>query len=165
MDRIVLGLGSNIGNRLENLQKAVEYIEECGDIRVVDRSKIYETKAWGYTDQADFLNLCVEVETDVDEYSLLGRCQDIEKRLLRERLVRWGPRTIDVDILFFGDVLSKDEMLTIPHPRIADRAFVLVPLLDLKSKFFIEGKDMEYYLGLLDKNEIGQVKEFADERV
>ena len=106
-----LGLGTNMGDRLGYILKACELIDDHENVKITKKSKIYETKAWGYTDQADFLNVCLEVETNLDEYELLNLCQDIEQKLNRKRIIRWGPRTIDVDILFFNDKISDDEIV------------------------------------------------------
>lgn len=155
-----LGLGTNMGDRLDYLLKACELIDNNKDIYISKKSKIYETKAWGYTDQADFLNLCIEIKTSLNEYELLNICQEVEQKLNRKRIIRWGPRTIDVDILFFNDKISDDEKLTLPHPRIQDRAFVLIPLLDLNNKLFINGKTIDIYLNSLTKDQRDEVKEF-----
>ncbi len=156
-----LGLGTNMGDRLGYILKACELIDDHENVKITKKSKIYETKAWGYTDQADFLNVCLEVETNLDEYELLNLCQDIEQKLNRKRIIRWGPRTIDVDILFFNDKISDDENLLLPHPRIQDRAFVLIPLMDLNSKLLINGKTIDIHLNSLTKDQREEVKEFT----
>ncbi|SCG96447.1 MULTISPECIES: 2-amino-4-hydroxy-6-hydroxymethyldihydropteridine diphosphokinase [unclassified Romboutsia] len=156
-----LGLGTNMGDRLGYILKACELIDTHENVKITKKSKIYETKAWGYTDQADFLNVCLEVQTNLDEYELLNLCQDIEQKLNRKRIIRWGPRTIDVDILFFNDKISNDENLLLPHPRIQDRAFVLIPLMDLNSKLLINGKTIDIHLNSLTKDQREEVKEFT----
>lgn len=156
-----LGLGTNMGDRYEYISKACDLLNNHEDIDIVKKSKIYETKAWGYTEQADFLNICLQVNTSLDEYELLNVCQKIEEELNRKRIIRWGPRTIDVDILFFNDKISDDENLLLPHPRIKDRAFVLIPLMDLNSKLFIDGKTIDIHLNYLSKEEREEVKEFT----
>jgi len=128
MVKAYLGLGTNMGDRLNFLKKACELINHVPYLSVIKESKIYETKAWGYTDQADFLNICLEIKTSLSPKELLKTCQEIELKLNRERIIKWGPRTIDIDILFYGDIISNDEILTIPHPRILLRAFVILPL-------------------------------------
>ena len=104
--------------------------------------------------------MCVEIETSLAPYDLLSICQDIENKLNRVRVIRWGPRTIDVDVLFYDDIVSDDEKLLIPHPRIKERAFVLVPLMDLNKELTIEGKTIEAYLNDLSQEERDEVKEF-----
>lgn len=160
MNRAYLGLGTNMGDREEYLNSAVKLIDNNENIKVVNKSKIYETKAWGYTDQADFLNMCIEVETSLNEYNLLEACQEVELKLNRERIIRWGPRTIDVDILFFNDIILDNENLYIPHPRISERAFVLIPLIDLNENLVIKGKVISEYLNSLTNEERDEVKEY-----
>lgn len=161
MNRAYLGLGTNMGDRLEYLKSACEILSKNDFININKESKIYETKAWGYTDQADFLNMCIEVETTLDIYDLLEACQEVEKKLNRERIIRWGPRTIDVDILFFNDIILNDENLSIPHPRISERAFVLIPLMDLNSNLKIKETIIKDYLNSLTCEEREQVKEYV----
>lgn len=163
MNKVYLGLGTNMGDRIEYLYSACEILNKNESISITKKSKIYETKAWGYTDQADFLNMCIEIETDLNIYDLLSVCQEVEKTLNRERIIRWGPRTIDVDILFFNDIIINDENLSIPHPRISERAFVLVPLMDLNSKLEIKGTTIENYLNSLTCEEREQVKEYIND--
>lgn len=161
MNKSYLGLGTNMGDRMNYLAQACELINNHENICIVKKSKIYETKAWGYTDQADFLNLCLEIDTDLDEYELLSVCQEVEQKLNRKRIIRWGPRTIDVDILFFNDKVSNDEKLLLPHPRIQDRAFVLIPLMELNSKLLINNKTIDIHLNSLTIDQREEVKEFT----
>lgn len=160
MNKAYLGLGTNIGNRENYLREAVEIINNNQEIKILKVSKVYETKAWGLKEQDDFLNLCVEIETKLNPQELLEVCHKVEEELNRVRTIRWGPRTIDVDILFFNDMLSLDENLTLPHPRIKERAFVLIPLMDLNTNLLIDNKTISYYLNKLSKDEIEEVKEF-----
>lgn len=160
MNKAYLGLGTNIGNRENYLREAVEIINNNQEIKILKVSKVYETKAWGLKEQDDFLNLCVEIETELNPQELLEVCHKVEEELNRVRTIRWGPRTIDVDILFFNDMLSLDENLTLPHPRIKERAFVLIPLMDLNTNLLIDNKTISYYLNKLSKDEIEEVKEF-----
>lgn len=160
MNKAYLGLGTNMGDREEYLISAVKLLDNNEDITVTNKSKVYETKAWGYTDQADFLNICIEIETSLNEYELLKICQEIELKLNRERIIRWGPRTIDVDILFFNDIILNNEDLYIPHPRISERAFVLIPLMDINKNLLIKGKVIGEYLNSLTNEEREEVKEY-----
>ena len=98
-----------------------------------------------YNNLHNFLNICMEIDTSLNPEELLDVCHDVENELNRVRTIRWGPRTIDVDILFFNDVVSDDKVLTLPHPRIKDRAFVLVPLMDLNENLVIDNKKGEAY--------------------
>ena len=126
-----LSIGSNIGDRLDHLVEAVRALEARDDVRVLAVSSVYETAPVGYTDQADFLNIAIGVETTLDAYALLALCQEIEQGLGRVRKIRWGPRTVDLDILLYNNDAILVENLVIPHPRMHERAFVLVPLLEI----------------------------------
>lgn len=161
MNKAYLGIGTNMGERLKNLLTACDILQRSENINISKKSKIYETKAWGYKEQDDFLNMCVEVETTLDPMELLKVCQSIEKVLHRERIIRWGPRTIDVDILLYSNIKLDTEELKIPHPRISQRAFVLIPLKDLDEKILIENKNIQEYLDDLSQKEIEEVKEFT----
>ena len=131
MNTAYISIGSNIGDRLYHLQEAIRSLHSHQRIEVTKISSIYETAPVGYTDQADFLNLAVCVETSLDPFELLASCQDIEDGLGRVRQVRWGPRTVDLDILLYNNDNIEAENLLVPHPRMGERAFVLVPLLEI----------------------------------
>jgi 2-amino-4-hydroxy-6-hydroxymethyldihydropteridine diphosphokinase len=126
-----LGLGSNMGDRAAMIARAVRCLGSWGDIVVAARSPMYVTRPWGLCDQRDFVNAVVRVETDLTPQDLLARVKSIETSLGRRGGVRWGPRPIDVDILFYGDRIVTEENLTIPHPLVCTRAFVLAPLVDV----------------------------------
>jgi 2-amino-4-hydroxy-6-hydroxymethyldihydropteridine diphosphokinase len=126
-----LGLGSNLGDRLAHLQRAVDLLGAREDIHLVASSRVYATDPVGGPPQDEFLNAVVAIDTSLEPYDLLGVCRDIEDTLGRERLERWGPRTIDLDILTFGDREIDEPDLQVPHPRMHERGFVLVPLLEL----------------------------------
>jgi 2-amino-4-hydroxy-6-hydroxymethyldihydropteridine diphosphokinase len=126
-----LGLGSNVGDRLANLRAAVEELDARG-VRSVRRSSVYETDPQGeILDQPDFLNACVEVETELDPEDLLDVCKAVERDLGREDGVRHGPRLIDVDVLLLGGREYESDRLALPHRDLLTRRFVLVPLLEL----------------------------------
>ncbi|MBD7986331.1 2-amino-4-hydroxy-6-hydroxymethyldihydropteridine diphosphokinase [Sporosarcina sp. Sa2YVA2] len=126
-----ISIGSNIGDRLHHLTDAVRALHEHKEVTVTVVSSIYETTPVGFIDQADFLNLVVKVETTLSAHDLLGSCQEIENDLGRIREVRWGPRTVDLDILLYNNDNVESENLIVPHPRMGERAFVLVPLLEI----------------------------------
>ena len=126
-----LSLGSNMGDRDENLIRAIVLLNETNGIDVTACSDVYETEPVGYSDQDFFLNLCLKIETTLDAYELLKVVSSIELKLHRVRLFANGPRTMDIDILLFDDMVSDDPKLTIPHPRMYERAFVLCPLKDI----------------------------------
>lgn len=161
MNKAYLGLGTNMGDREGYLRQACEILQNHTQINILKISKVYETKAWGYTEQDDFFNICVEIETELSPGELLKVCHLIEEELNRVRVIRWGPRTIDVDILFFNNIISEDESLTLPHPRIKERAFVLIPLMDLNKELIINNKPIYYYFSKLSKKEIEEVKEVS----
>ncbi|MGO4111325.1 2-amino-4-hydroxy-6-hydroxymethyldihydropteridine diphosphokinase [Paenibacillus sp. YAF4_2] len=126
-----IALGSNLGDREELLRQAVERLKQQSGVQIVKVSGIYETDPVGYTDQPAFLNMAVSVKTSLSPNELLHALFDAEQLLGRIRDIRWGPRTIDLDLLLYGDVTMDDEELTLPHPRMMERAFVLVPLRDV----------------------------------
>jgi 2-amino-4-hydroxy-6-hydroxymethyldihydropteridine diphosphokinase len=126
-----LGLGSNLGERLAILQQAVDRLAREPGIRVVASSRVWETDPVGGPPQPDYLNAVIRIDTDLTPFELLDACQRVERALGREREVRWGPRTIDIDLLLFGDQRLDVPLLTVPHPRMTSRAFVLLPLLEL----------------------------------
>lgn len=129
--KAVLGLGTNIGDREQNLRNALDSLGLLPKTKIIKKSHIYETEPWGYTEQDRFLNCAVTLETELSPNALLGACLGIEAALGRIRRFRYGPRVIDIDVLLYeGFELVSDE-LTVPHPLILQRDFVLVPLHDL----------------------------------
>lgn len=131
MNTAFLSLGSNLGNRYEMLQDAVRLLQEQTELKVTRVSSVYETDPVGYTDQSPFLNLVVEVQSKLSADEVLSICLETEQTLGRIREFRWGPRCIDLDILLYNDENIVSENLTVPHPRMHERGFVLVPLLEL----------------------------------
>lgn len=131
MNDSYLSLGSNMGDRLDMLKQAVSLLMEHPAIEVADISSLYETEPVGFTAQEPFLNMVVHVRTALSAIELLNFCQEIEQQLQRKRLVRWGPRTIDLDILLYNQENIESARLIVPHPRMRERAFVLVPLLEV----------------------------------
>jgi 2-amino-4-hydroxy-6-hydroxymethyldihydropteridine diphosphokinase len=124
-----IGVGSNVGDRKANCRKAFELLADTG--RVISVSSLYCTEPVGYKEQEDFINAVVSIETDLSARELLDTCHAIEGRLGRKRTLRWGPRTIDLDILLYGDQMMNQPHLVIPHPLMATRKFVLVPLAEI----------------------------------
>lgn len=129
--RAYLSLGSNLGNRAGNLQAGIVDMERKGLVKVLRQAKVYETKPVGILDQGDFLNTIVEIETNLSARDLLVLINSVEASLGRVRSQRWGPRILDIDIIFYGDELISDIDLFIPHVLMGQRAFVLKPLMDL----------------------------------
>lgn len=129
-----LGLGSNMGNRERLLADAIKQLQAHPSIQVAAASPLYETDPVGYTEQPSFLNMVCRIATTLTPEALLEVTSGIERAMGRERLVRWGPRTIDIDVLLYDNITLQTSALTIPHPRIMERAFVLVPLLDVMDQ-------------------------------
>jgi 2-amino-4-hydroxy-6-hydroxymethyldihydropteridine diphosphokinase len=130
MSTVYIGIGSNLGDRLKNCLRAVDLLKQSG-LSVTKQSSIHETEPWGLTDQPAFLNMAVELETGLAPMELLGLLKKIEKDMGRQETVKWGPRIIDLDILLYDDVTLTTDVLTIPHPLMHERGFVLVPLAEL----------------------------------
>jgi len=130
---VYLGIGSNIGNRQENCREAVRMLAGNG-LAVVRQSSLVETEPWGVADQSRFINMAVEVETDATPEQLLFILKKIEKNMGRTNSNRWGPRVIDLDILFYDDLILDTGCLTIPHPLLHERDFVLIPLAQIAPK-------------------------------
>ncbi len=130
INQVYLGLGSNLGNRQENLDLACQHISESIGA-IIAQSSIYETAAWGLTEQNDFLNQVICITTDYEATEVLGMILAVEQSMGRIREVKWGARIIDIDILYYNDAIIKLDNLTIPHPFIQDRRFVLAPLAEV----------------------------------
>ncbi|MFO7273781.1 MAG: 2-amino-4-hydroxy-6-hydroxymethyldihydropteridine diphosphokinase [Symbiobacteriaceae bacterium] len=131
MTRAYLSLGANIGDPEAQLVEALRRLAVSPGNRLAAVSSLYRTAPQGFTDQPDFLNCAVALDTALDPYALLALTQSVEAALGRVRTIRWGPRTIDIDILLHGEARLSDPRLTLPHPRMLERAFVLVPLLEV----------------------------------
>ncbi|MEX0834122.1 MAG: 2-amino-4-hydroxy-6-hydroxymethyldihydropteridine diphosphokinase [Actinomycetota bacterium] len=155
-----LGLGSNLGDRLANLQAAADQLRVTPGIRIVRSSRVYETDPVGGPQQPDYLNAVIEAETDLSAHELLAACRRVEDGLGRERGELWGPRTIDIDILTYGREEIADDELTVPHPRMHERAFVLIPLLELDADPPLPGGRRAADLRL-DALSLGGVRPFA----
>ena len=130
MNHIVyIALGTNLGERLVNLHAAIRFLPP--DVTVLAESHVYETLPWGYENQPAFLNMVVKAETGLEPVALLAYLKQLEVQLGREQNFRWGPRLIDLDILFYDNLIVNTPPLVIPHPRLHERGFVLVPLADV----------------------------------
>ena len=139
---IILALGTNIEPREQYLKDALAKIEE-NDLKIVFKSSVYETPAWGGVADQNFLNMCIEVETSLGAYELLDTIQKIELELGRVRKEHWGNRTIDIDIITFDDLVFNDDRLIVPHKYIHDRNFVLVPLVEMYGSIEIARKNIK----------------------
>lgn len=141
-EEVLIGLGGNIGDPLQAMRSALAALGSHPGCAVSRVSSVWKTPPWGVTDQPDFLNACAAIKTTLAPRDFLRLCLETEKELKRVRDLRWGPRSIDIDILFFGDFSIDEPGLTVPHPRIADRAFVLVPLGEIAPDRMINGKSI-----------------------
>jgi 2-amino-4-hydroxy-6-hydroxymethyldihydropteridine diphosphokinase len=157
--RANLGLGGNIGDPVANMVAALRKLDQRADCRVVQVSRLYRTPPWGKTDQDWFFNACAMIETALEPEALLELCLVLEKEMNRVRIVRWGPRTLDIDILTFEGVESDEERLLLPHPRIAERGFVLMPLCDYAPDTKIGTKSARDLLAQADAGGIEPVSE------
>jgi len=153
MERVYLGLGSNLGNRYGNLQQAIKLISSNIEINLVNSSSIYETKPFGYLEQPNFLNMVIEINTSLNATELLRTLLNIEKDLGRIREKRWGPRIIDIDILLYGNEVIYSEELKVPHPFLCERLFVLIPLKEIFTGIIPNSpQSIEQIIIKLDKN-------------
>ncbi|MDQ0430893.1 2-amino-4-hydroxy-6-hydroxymethyldihydropteridine diphosphokinase [Planomicrobium stackebrandtii] len=161
MNQSYLSLGSNMGDRFEMLRQAVSQLADHPAITVTRISSLYETDPVGFTDQEPFLNMVVQLETELDAFGLLDVCQEVEQNLNRKRLIRWGPRTIDLDILLYNQEILKTERLIVPHPRMYERAFVVIPLLEVNPN--LEVPDVLETSGVRLWKSYGSMKEFLQD--
>jgi 2-amino-4-hydroxy-6-hydroxymethyldihydropteridine diphosphokinase len=135
---IGLGLGANLGDAAASLRRALALLREAG-LKVEAVSSLYATAPWGVTDQPDFVNACALARTDLAPLALLDLFKATEQAMGRRETRRWGPRVIDIDLLFYGDLVWRDERLTLPHPGLLERAFVLLPLAEIAPDLTIAG--------------------------
>ena len=154
MAKVYLGLGSNMGDKEGYIKKAIKLLNDNDFIQVTIISSYYETEPVGYTEQDLFLNIVAEINTTLNPYDLLDYCNSIENKLNRKRIIRWGPRTIDIDILLYENYTSFDEKLTIPHPRMCERSFVIIPLYEIAKDIRINNISIEDVLHNLNKKGI-----------
>jgi 2-amino-4-hydroxy-6-hydroxymethyldihydropteridine diphosphokinase len=140
----LLGLGGNVGDIRATLDEAVRRFADGTDVKLVARSSDYRTPPWGVTDQPPFINCAVVIETALTPHALLTRALEVERALGRDRTreQRWGPRAIDIDLLAYDQVAMNDPDLILPHPRLFERAFVLVPLAEIAPGRLIQGRQI-----------------------
>jgi 2-amino-4-hydroxy-6-hydroxymethyldihydropteridine diphosphokinase len=161
-ERVYLSLGGNLGDPAKAMGAALRILDEDTSTEVVRVSSLYRTPPWGKTDQPDFLNAAAEIETGLSPRELLDLCLEAERRLKRVRQERWGPRLVDIDILVFGDRRINEAGLDIPHPRMLERAFVLVPLAEIAPDFMVEGVSLAEHLGNIDRAGIEKLPSGSD---
>lgn len=159
LTRATLGLGGNLDSPVRAMALALQTLDARDDCRVAAVSRVYRTPPWGKTDQSFFYNSCAAVDTTLSPEALLDVCLDIEREMKRVRLERWGPRTIDIDVLTYGDIEQIEPLLTIPHPRMTERGFVIMPLADIAADLVVNGQTVKDWLSTVDVQGI----EIADE--
>jgi 2-amino-4-hydroxy-6-hydroxymethyldihydropteridine diphosphokinase len=150
----ILGLGSNVGHKVANIDDAIARLAASGDVHIKARSQNYRSAPWGVLDQDWFVNACVSITTKLTPHELLAHCQSVERDMGRVRELRWGPRVIDVDILTYGTIKIDDPNLVVPHPLIAQRGFVLVPLRDVAPNFHMNGQSISQMIDAMDVTDI-----------
>ena len=148
--RATLGLGGNVGDPVRAMAEALRALDARADCRVLAVSRLYRTPPWGKTDQDWFFNACALIETTLAPEALLDTCLGIEREMKRERKERWGPRTIDIDVLTYEGVAQAGGRLELPHPRMTGRGFVLMPLADVAPDLEVEGRTVAAWLGEAD---------------
>ena len=149
-----LGLGSNMSDKSANIERAIELLTADGGVKLVGRSRNYRSAPWGVAEQDWFVNACVTVQTDLSARALLKRCQDVENNMGRERKQKWGPRLIDVDILTYRDQTIRETDLIVPHPLIAERGFVMIPLQEVAPNMKINRQPLSALIKRLDVRDI-----------
>ena len=148
-NKVYLSLGSNIGNRQEYIESAIELVGKREGIKILKKSGLYETSPVGYVEQDLFLNVVIKIETDFSARKILKIINKIENELDRKREIRWGPRTIDIDILIFSDKKINETDLIIPHKEMLNRLFVLVPLIEIYDGEYFEKEKIIERIGEL----------------
>jgi 2-amino-4-hydroxy-6-hydroxymethyldihydropteridine diphosphokinase len=135
MNTVFIGLGSNVGNRIEKINLAIKEISTISTSKIISVSSFYESTPFGNVKQNNFVNAVVKITTDKDHQSLLKNLKEIEQKLGRIKREKWGPREIDIDILFFNDLIFSNEFITLPHEGVIYRDFVLIPLCEIDAEF------------------------------
>jgi 2-amino-4-hydroxy-6-hydroxymethyldihydropteridine diphosphokinase len=167
MAEALVSLGGNVGDVRDTLERAVAMLCDGREVRLLARSSDYRTPPWGVADQPPFVNLCLAVATDLAPRALLARAQDVERALGRDRAGerRWGPRPVDIDLLAYDDLAVGDPDLTLPHPHLFERAFVLVPLAEIVPDRTIAGVRIRDALARVETGGIEKLDRRADPRL
>ncbi len=152
--RAYLGLGSNMGDKAANIRQAITYLESINGIRLIAQSGLYRTAPWGIKDQDWFVNACIGIDTALSPEKLLEICLETERKMGRERLQKWGPRLIDIDVLCYEKAIITTETLTLPHPFLQERAFVLVPLAEIAPDLILKSGPIQEALSTLEYDDI-----------
>jgi 2-amino-4-hydroxy-6-hydroxymethyldihydropteridine diphosphokinase len=159
MAEALIALGGNIGDARTTLDRAVAILCDGKDVRLTARSSDYATPPWGVRDQPPFVNLCIAVETGLSPHALLARMQAVERKLGRDRATErhWGPRPVDLDLLAYDDLTIAEPNLTLPHPHLFERAFVLVPLAEIAPDRIVAGRKVRDALAKVDPSGIDKL--------
>lgn len=154
--RAFIGFGANMGDKLENINAAISAVKATNGITILKKSTIIETEPWGYTDQDTFLNGVLEIKTFLPPGELMTRLLAIEEELKRVRTIHWGPRTLDLDIIFYDDYVTDDPHVILPHPRAHERVFVMEPMAQIAPYFIhpVLNKSMTDILKALNEHEV-----------
>jgi 2-amino-4-hydroxy-6-hydroxymethyldihydropteridine diphosphokinase len=163
MPRALIALGGNVGDVRATFKKAISHICGMAQATLLARSSDYATPPWGETQQERFINACIEIDTNLDPHALLFALQKIEAKFGRDRAreKRWGPRTLDLDLIAYDDVSIARPELTLPHPRLFERAFVLVPLAEIAPERVIAGHSVQSALAALSTQGIERLPDLA----
>ena len=146
----MLGLGGNLGDPVQSMKLALQALNLRNDCRIVGVSRLYRTPPLSKVSQAFFYNGCAALQTSLKPQQLLSICLDVERSLKRVRVEHWGPRTIDIDILTYGSCVIDLPTLQVPHPRMTDRGFVLMPLTDIAADLIVAGRAVSHWLSEVD---------------
>ncbi len=165
MTKACLGLGANLGDRAAQLAEALLRLDAVDGIHLVAVSPVYRSAPWGVEDQPDFLNLCVRIETGLAPLALLAACKAVETAMGRQVRERWGPREIDVDVLLMASAAMETPELTLPHPRMFQRRFVLAPLADLVPDWIVRSRTIEEYALALGADDLCELEEAETTRL
>ncbi|WP_206454463.1 2-amino-4-hydroxy-6-hydroxymethyldihydropteridine diphosphokinase [Aurantimonas marina] len=157
--RATLGLGGNIGDPARTMAAALRRIDARDDTRIAAVSRLYRTPPWGITDQPFFFNACAAIETTLGPREVLDLCLETERAFKRERRERWGPRTLDLDVLDYDGMPYEDAALTLPHPRVSERAFVIVPLADIAPDLVFGERTVAEWAARVEREGIEQASE------
>ena len=149
-----IALGATLGDPVAHLREAAQRLRDTAGLHSVQLSPIYFSAPVGVVDQPRFANAAVQLETSLSAHELLAVCHSVERAMGRVRTVRWGPRTIDLDLIFFGTIHLSDDALTLPHPRWSERAFVVQPIYDLAHDLVIDGISLRDTLARLDRTDL-----------
>jgi 2-amino-4-hydroxy-6-hydroxymethyldihydropteridine diphosphokinase len=162
MKKAYIALGTNLGDRLKNLKRAIELIKGVDNLEVKSVSSVYETKPVGGPEQDHYLNACAQIKSELTPTMLLQKLLEIENIMGRVREERWGPRIIDLDLLVFENVSMNTPLLELPHPRLAERDFVLIPLCDIAPDLVITGGGKTVYNLLSTRPKTDDVTRYSD---